>query len=90
MVNKTLKQLTEGLAKGEFSSAELTQDYLSKIHTHDSKYNSFITVSDDRALESAKAADALRAAGKATELTGIPIAVKDIFCTEAFYNMHVC
>ena len=82
MVNKTLKQLTEGLAKGEFSSAELTQDYLSKIHTDDSKYNSFITVSDDRALESAKAADALRAAGKATELTGIPIAVKDIFCTE--------
>ena len=82
MVNKTLKQLTEGLAKGEFSSAELTQDYLSKIHTDDSKYNSFITVSDDRALESAKAADALRAAGKATELTGVPIAVKDIFCTE--------
>ncbi len=82
MLNKTIKQLADGLASGEFSSTELTQDYLAKIKSDDAKYNAFITVTDEQALTAAKTADERRAAGKAEVLTGIPIAVKDIFCTQ--------
>jgi aspartyl-tRNA(Asn)/glutamyl-tRNA(Gln) amidotransferase subunit A len=82
MLNKTIKQLADGLASGEFSSTELTQDYLAKIKSDDAKYNAFITVTDEQALTAAKTADERRAAGKAEVLTGVPIAVKDIFCTQ--------
>ncbi len=82
MLNKTIKQLADGLASGEFSSTELTQDYLAKIKSDDAKYNAFITVTDEQALAAAKTADERRAAGKAEVLTGVPIAVKDIFCTQ--------
>ncbi|MDX1340888.1 MAG: Asp-tRNA(Asn)/Glu-tRNA(Gln) amidotransferase subunit GatA [Reinekea sp.] len=82
MLNKTIKQLADGLASGEFSSTELTQDYLAKIKSEDAKYNAFITVTDEQALAAAKTADERRAAGKAEVLTGVPIAVKDIFCTQ--------
>jgi aspartyl-tRNA(Asn)/glutamyl-tRNA(Gln) amidotransferase subunit A len=81
MLDKTLKQLSEGLASGEFSSQELTQSYLNKIKTDDSALNAFITVTEDAALKQAKAADERRSAGKANALTGLPIAIKDIFCT---------
>ncbi|WP_196157356.1 Asp-tRNA(Asn)/Glu-tRNA(Gln) amidotransferase subunit GatA [Reinekea sp. G2M2-21] len=82
MLNKTIKQLADGLASGEFSSTELTQDYLAKIKSEDAKYNAFITVTDEHALAAAKTADERRAAGKAEVLTGVPIAIKDIFCTQ--------
>jgi aspartyl-tRNA(Asn)/glutamyl-tRNA(Gln) amidotransferase subunit A len=81
MLDKTLKQLSEGLESGEFSSQELTQSYLNKIKSDDSALNAFITVTEDFALKQAKAADERRSAGKADALTGLPIAIKDIFCT---------
>ena len=79
---KSIKQLADGLAKKQFSSVELTTAYLERIKKHDTKLNSFITVCEQHALGQAKAADELRQQGKATCLTGIPIAQKDIFCTE--------
>ncbi len=82
MHTKTLAQLSAGLKAGEYSSVELTQHFLSRIEQFDSKLNSFITVTPELALEQAKAADARRAAGDASDLTGIPIAHKDIFCTQ--------
>ncbi len=81
MLNKTLAELASGLEKGEFSSVELTQAYLDRIHKEDSRYNSFITVTDELALQQARAADQRRAEGQAVLLTGIPMAHKDIFCT---------
>lgn len=81
MLDKTLKQLADGLAAGEFSSRELTQSYLEKINAEDGRYNAFITVTEEHALAQASAADEARAAGSARALTGLPIAVKDIFCT---------
>ena len=82
MINKTLAELASGLDSGEFSSVELTTAYLDRIKAEDSKYNAFITVTAAEALQQAEAADTRRAAGKATTLTGIPMAHKDIFCTQ--------
>ncbi|MBE0399125.1 Asp-tRNA(Asn)/Glu-tRNA(Gln) amidotransferase subunit GatA [Halomonas sp. AOP12-C2-37] len=81
MYEKTLTQLAVALKKGEFSSRELTTHYLQRIEKADSKLNSFISVTAEQALAQADAADSTRAAGKAGALTGIPLALKDIFCT---------
>lgn len=79
---KTLKELSTLLKNKEISSAELIKDHLAYIQTHNLHTNSFITISEETALEKAYQADQLLQNGKATELTGIPIAHKDIFCTE--------
>ena len=82
MLDKTLAELAQGLATGEFSSVELTQSYLDRINTEDGALNSFITVTEAQALAQAEAADQRRTAGDAGPFTGLPIAHKDIFCTE--------
>ncbi len=80
----TLRQLCEGLAAGKFSSTEVTQEFINKINGLNTTLNCFISVDAERSLAQARAADALRAAGKAQPLTGIPIAQKDIFCTKGW------
>ncbi|CAC9962708.1 Aspartyl-tRNA(Asn) amidotransferase subunit A (EC 6.3.5.6) @ Glutamyl-tRNA(Gln) amidotransferase subunit A (EC 6.3.5.7) [uncultured Gammaproteobacteria bacterium] len=79
MHTKTIAELTQGLKNKEFSSVELTQHYLDRINTSD--LNAFITITDEIALQQAQTADAQIAKGKASILTGIPYAHKDIFCT---------
>ncbi len=81
MHSKTIAELAEGLKKGDFSSEELTKSFLQRIKQYDSELNSFITVSEEHALTQARAADELIAKGKGSVLTGIPLAQKDIFCT---------
>ncbi len=81
MHNKTIAELAKGLRSGEFSSVELTSAFLNRIKQH-STLNAYITVTEDLALQEAKAADARLAKGDAELLTGIPVAQKDIFCTE--------
>ena len=78
----TVAALSAGLARGSFSSRELTQSYLARIATCDARLNSFISVFPAQALASADAADHSRRAGTAGPLTGIPYANKDIFCTK--------
>ena len=78
----TLAALRDGLARGDFSSRELTQHFLNRIQQYDSELNSFITVCADNALAQAQAADLARANGSAHALAGIPLAQKDIFCTQ--------
>ena len=82
MHDKTLAELARGLAAGDFSSRELTSSLLERIKRHDGALNSFITVTDEQALKEADAADALRHKGEAGILSGLPLAYKDIFCTE--------
>ncbi|HEC72894.1 MAG TPA: Asp-tRNA(Asn)/Glu-tRNA(Gln) amidotransferase subunit GatA [Methylophaga aminisulfidivorans] len=82
MHNKSLSELSTALHSGDISSVELTQHYLDRINKHNAELNAFITVTDARALEQAKAADKLFASKKAGALTGIPLAHKDIFCTQ--------
>ena len=78
----SVRQLGEGLATKQFSSVELTQHYLQRIAALDPQLNSYVTVTDALALALAQAADQIRAEGKAGVLTGIPLAHKDIFCTQ--------
>lgn len=82
MHKNTLKQLSDALQKGEFTSVELTQHYLDRIQVHNGDLNAFITVTEEQALAQAEAADQKRQAGEAGPLTGIPVAHKDIFCTQ--------
>lgn len=81
MHNKSVAELSRDLESGQVSSVELTQQFLERIKQEDSKYNSFITVTEEQALAEARAADERRAAGNARPWTGIPFAHKDIFCT---------
>ena len=80
MHTKSITELTKGLKSGEFSSVELTRHFLDRIQQHET-LNCYITVTEKSALASAQQADAAIASGKGTELTGIPLAHKDIFCT---------
>jgi len=82
MFEKTLAELAQGLEAGEFSSVELTRAYLDRINAEDSQLNSYISVTEEQALAQAEAADQTRAKGEAGAFTGLPIAHKDIFCTE--------
>lgn len=82
MFNKTIREILDDLAKGEYSSREITSALLNRIKTLDPELNSFITLTEDLALASADAADSARARGAAGSLCGVPIAHKDIFCTQ--------
>ncbi|MEH6388683.1 MULTISPECIES: Asp-tRNA(Asn)/Glu-tRNA(Gln) amidotransferase subunit GatA [Pseudomonas] len=82
MHEKSLAELSQALQSKSISSVELTQHYLDRIARFDSTLNSYITVTPELALEQARAADARLAAGNAGPLTGIPLAHKDLFCTQ--------
>ncbi len=84
MLHATLKQLSDGLATGKFSSVEVTQYFINRINNLNKSLNSFISLDTEKSLAQARAADALRAAGRAQPLTGVPIAQKDIFCAEGW------
>ena len=79
---KTLGELSRGLDNGEFTSLEVTKLFLDRIAAQDKKLNSFITVTESEALNAASEADKARSAGKVGPLNGLPIAHKDIFCTQ--------
>ncbi len=83
MHNRTIAELSVALRNGKVSSTELTQYMLQRIRTKDAAaLNSFISVTEELALDQARAADKRIAAGEGGALTGIPIAHKDIFCTQ--------
>jgi aspartyl-tRNA(Asn)/glutamyl-tRNA(Gln) amidotransferase subunit A len=82
MHNKSITQLATGLRAGDFSSVELTRHYLQRIKQLDEGLNCFITVTEEQALAQAETADQQLVAGEGGVLTGIPIAHKDIFCTQ--------
>ncbi len=81
MHHQSIKELAQGLRNRKFSSVELTQTFLSRINQHEN-LNCFISVCEDSALQQAKIADEKLTKGDNGLLTGIPIAHKDIFCTQ--------
>ena len=82
MHEKSLVELSKALHSKAISSVELTELYLKRIQQLDGATNSFITVTTDLALEQARAADQRLANDNAGPLTGIPLAHKDLFCTQ--------
>lgn len=82
MHTKTLKQLSALLKAKQLSATELAQSYLDRIAASD--LNAFTSVDATLTLEQARAADVRIAQGEATELTGLPIAHKDIFVTRGW------
>ncbi|WP_299582492.1 Asp-tRNA(Asn)/Glu-tRNA(Gln) amidotransferase subunit GatA [uncultured Microbulbifer sp.] len=77
----TIAEIIRGLQSKAFSSTELTRHLLTRIQQLDNSYNSFITVTEELALSQAEAADRHLASGEAPALCGVPIAHKDIICT---------
>ncbi len=82
MHNKTIAELSRGLRDGAFSSEELTLYLLQRIERLGSDLNAFISLTPTLALDAARRADKRIATGEAGPFTGIPIAQKDIFCTD--------
>ncbi|MES2470879.1 MAG: Asp-tRNA(Asn)/Glu-tRNA(Gln) amidotransferase subunit GatA [Patescibacteria group bacterium] len=74
--NLTIEQAHKDLLAKKYSARDLAQAYLDVISAKNSDINAFVEVYSD-VLKQADAADAIIAAGKATKLTGIPVAVKD-------------
>lgn len=82
MHHKSIAELAKELNEKRISSVELTTHFLERINQHDKKLNSFVTVANEHALKAAKQADEWRSQGKCNPLLGIPLAHKDIFCTD--------
>lgn len=77
----TISEAKDGLAKKEFTAVELTEAYLKNM---DAKHalNAFVTETPEKALEQAKASQAKIDAGTGGNLEGIPLGIKDLFCTK--------
>lgn len=80
MKNYSIIELTQMLREKKISSVEVTEEYLKKIAK--SELNAFITVCEDEALEQAKQADQMLAKGENKALLGVPLGIKDAFCTK--------
>ena len=81
LTNLTLAEARDGLAKGDYTSVELTEAHIKSMEVH-RNLNAYITETPDKAIDMAKASDAKRAKGDAGKMEGLPIAIKDLFCTE--------
>ena len=76
----SLAEARAGLAAKKFSARELVRAHLDAIEGD--RLNAFILATPERALETAAASDRRIAAGDARPLEGLPVGVKDLFCTE--------
>lgn len=81
MEQLSLKQLTQALQQKQFSSVELTQHYLTQIEKN-KDLNAFISLDEEHALLEAEKADAQLQKENNPKLLGIPMALKDLFCTQ--------
>ncbi|MDT7951018.1 MAG: Asp-tRNA(Asn)/Glu-tRNA(Gln) amidotransferase subunit GatA [Acetobacteraceae bacterium] len=76
-----LSAARDGLRRGDFTSLELVDAHLDAIEALNPRLNAFITVTADQARDEARKADAARARGADGALLGLPLAIKDLFCT---------
>jgi len=81
LIDLAIHEMKEKLAGREISASELTAAFLNRVARTNDRVNAYVTVCADEAGKAATDADRRIAAGGAGPLTGIPIALKDIFCT---------
>ncbi len=74
--------MREGLRARKFSAVDLAEAHLAEIEKTNAHYNAFITITRDKALDMAAASDAKLAKGQGGLIEGIPVGVKDLFCTK--------
>jgi len=82
MHTKSISELAAGLRAGEYTSVDLTRYFLDRIDQHNAELNAYVTLCPEQAIAQAEAADKRIQAGETGQLIGIPIAHKDIFCTD--------
>lgn len=75
--------LRDGIAKGDFSAKEVAESFLTATNEAE-KLNAFITLTPDHALKQAEKADKDRASGQLKPLSGVPLGIKDLFCTNGY------
>jgi aspartyl-tRNA(Asn)/glutamyl-tRNA(Gln) amidotransferase subunit A len=78
----TIHETSERLVAGDLTAVALTEAILSRIQAVDGEVKAYLALQPERALEQARAADAARAEGEKGVLLGIPIAIKDVLCTQ--------
>lgn len=78
----SLTDICQGLRDKQFSSVEICRHFIQRICELDARFNSFITTTAEQALANAAAADKMLAQDNPPPLCGVPMAHKDIFCTE--------
>ncbi len=77
----TVAEIRDGVAAGSFSAREVAQAFNAAVEAG-RPLNAYIVETPEKALEAADAADKARAAGELKPLSGVPIGMKDLFCTE--------
>jgi aspartyl-tRNA(Asn)/glutamyl-tRNA(Gln) amidotransferase subunit A len=82
LLDLNLIEAREGLKAKAFSALELTEAHLAAMEALNPRLNAYVTISADAARAQAKQADAALAAGDVKSLTGLPLAIKDLFCTQ--------
>jgi len=82
----TIHEAQDLLEAGEFTAVELTEAVLERILAADNDVQAYLTLTPEEALAQARAADQARAAGAVDPLLGIPLALKDVLCTEGIHT----
>ncbi len=77
----TISEIKKGLGSKEFSSVELATHYLKRIQEY-KDLNAFVFVDEEKVLDSAKKADKLIEEGASKPLLGVPLGIKDLYCTK--------
>jgi len=81
LIRLTVAEAREGLLRKDFSAVELTEAHLAAM-ARARALNAYVVETPDRALDAARDSDARIAAGTVLPLDGVPVAIKDVFCTD--------
>ena len=81
-LHRPIHELTAAFSRGETSPTAVTEAYLGRIEKLDGKLGAYITVTAEQARAAAAAADRrYRAGSPLGPLDGVPVSIKDVFCT---------